>query len=138
MKHLLRHQGILTISLLAVLTISGCGGQKSDNAGGGEATSTPTATATATASPGAGNSSSSTGTTTTKGTVPADAQKLGVTPTGETTCPKDAPVKGLVTAKRGNIYRTAKAPDYAKVKPKICFKDEATAQKAGFKAPTAK
>lgn len=134
MKHLLQHRGILTISLLAILAISGCGGKKSDNAGGGDNT---TSTATATASPGE-TSSSSTGSSTTKGTVSADAQKLGKTPTGETTCPNDAPVKGLVTAKRGNIYRTTKAPDYAKVKPKICFKDVATAEKAGFKAPTAK
>jgi hypothetical protein len=130
MKHLLRHQGIVTISLLVILAISGCGGQKSDNAGGGGDT---TSTATATASPGE-TASSSTGTSTTKPTVSAEAQKLGVKPTGETTCPKDAPVKGLITKKHGNIYQTTKFPDYAKVKPKICFKDETTAQKAGYKA----
>lgn len=71
----------------------------------------------------------------TNAAIPAEAQKLGVKPQGETTCPSNAPIKGKVTQKRGNIYHTSKLPDYAKVKPDICFKDTATAEKAGFTAP---
>ncbi|AFZ22468.1 hypothetical protein Cylst_0090 [Cylindrospermum stagnale PCC 7417] len=67
--------------------------------------------------------------------IPAAAQKLGVKPQSETACPTSAPVKGKITAKRGNIYHIAKSADYAKVKPEICFKDTATAEKAGFRAP---
>ncbi len=67
--------------------------------------------------------------------MPANAAKLGVKPTNATTCPATAPVKGKVTKKRGNIYHVAKGPDYANVKPEICFKDTATAEKAGFRAP---
>jgi hypothetical protein len=131
MKYLLQHRWTLTIVLLAVIAISGCS-QKSDNSGntpsGGETTS-PTASPGGQASPGSEK-------TTTK-TIPDAAQKLGVAPQG-TACPKNAPVKGLVTAKRGNVYHGPKSPDYASKKPDICFKDQATAEKAGFKAPTAK
>jgi len=115
-----------------VFAISGCG-QKSDNAnnsGGGETISTTAA------SPG-GETSPSSGKTTTKEVSP-EAQKLGVAPQGETICPKNAPIKGVVTTKRGNIYRSPQSPDYARVKPKICFADVATAEKAGFKAPRSK
>jgi hypothetical protein len=35
----------------------------------------------------------------------------------------------------GNIYHVPKTLDYEKVKPDICFKDPATAQLAGFRAP---
>ncbi|MEH2383437.1 MAG: hypothetical protein V7K27_31880, partial [Nostoc sp.] len=63
------------------------------------------------------------------------AQNLGVKPQNETTCPSDAPLKGKITKKRGNIYHLPKTLDYEKVKPDICFKDPATAQKAGFRAP---
>jgi len=70
-----------------------------------------------------------------KPTLSANAAKLGVKPTNETTCPTSDPVKGKVTKKRGDIYHVAKEPDYGKVKPDICFKDTATAEKAGFRAP---
>jgi predicted small lipoprotein YifL len=134
MKHLLHHRWTLAIALLTIITISGCG-QKSDNSAnapsGGETTSASPAPSSA-ASPAGGGSS----TTTTK-TIPEEAKKLGVEPQGGA-CPKNAPVKGIVTKKRGNIYRGPKAPDYAKAKVDICFKDQATAEKAGFKAPSAK
>ncbi|WP_041566697.1 hypothetical protein [Nostoc punctiforme] len=70
-----------------------------------------------------------------KATVLAAAQNLGVKPQSETTCPSDAVVKGKITRKRGNIYHIPKSLDYEKVKPDICFKDPATAQQAGFRAP---
>jgi hypothetical protein len=73
-----------------------------------------------------------------KATIPAAAAKLGVPPSGETTCPSNAPVKGKVTKKRGNIYHLAKTPDYGKTKPDICFLDKATAEQAGFRAPKSK
>jgi hypothetical protein len=58
-----------------------------------------------------------------------------VKPQNETTCPSDAQVKGKITNKRGNIYHVPKTLDYEKVKLDICFKDPATAQLAGFRAP---
>ncbi|MEH1982365.1 MAG: hypothetical protein V7L27_30950 [Nostoc sp.] len=70
-----------------------------------------------------------------KAAVLAAAQNLGVKPQNETTCPSDAQVKGKITNKRGNIYHLPKTLDYEKVKPDICFKDPATAQLAGFRAP---
>ena len=140
MKHLLQRRWTLTIAFLAILAISGCGGQKSDNSAttspGGE--STPQSTATTGSAPSGGTSSSNSGnsgTATSKGTLTAEAQQLGVKPQGATACPKNAPVKGVATAKRGNIYQTAKSPDYKNVKPIICFTDVATAEKAGFSAP---
>ncbi|MGA7935866.1 MAG: hypothetical protein WCA35_20105 [Kovacikia sp.] len=72
-----------------------------------------------------------------KTALSAEAQKLGVKPETETTCPTNAPVKGNVTKKRGDLYFTAKFPDYKAVKPEICFKDTETAEKAGFRAPKA-
>ncbi len=137
MKHLLRHRWTLTLVFLMVFAISGCG-QKSDNAsnsGGGDTTSTTTASPGGETSPSSGEASPSSGKTITK-TVSPEAQKLGVAPQGERNCPKNAPIKGVITGKRGNIYRGPKSPDYARVKPKICFADEATAEKAGYKAPT--
>lgn len=65
----------------------------------------------------------------------AEAEKLGVKPQGKTTCPSGEPVKGKITKNRGNIYHIAKSPNYDQTKPDICFKDEATAEKAGFRAP---
>ncbi len=70
-----------------------------------------------------------------KPVVPEAAMKLGVKPKDATNCPPNDLVKGSVTKKHGNIYQTTKSPDYAKVKPDICFKDTATAEKAGFKVP---
>lgn len=66
-------------------------------------------------------------------TLPAATQKLGKKPTAATTCPGDAPVKGMVSKERGNYIYTAQNPDYAKKQPVVCFKDAATAGKAGFK-----
>ncbi|MBR8836007.1 MAG: hypothetical protein DSM106950_18785 [Stigonema ocellatum SAG 48.90 = DSM 106950] len=146
MKHLLPSRWILTIAFLAILAISGCGKKNDETASttpssapAGENTpqstsTTPSAPVTAT-SPSSGKAT--TATSPTKGTLTAEAQQLGVKPQG-TACPKNAPVKGKITAKRGNIYHTAKSPDFAKVNPDICFADTATAEKAGFSAPKAK
>ncbi len=134
MKHLLRHRWTLTIAFLAILAISGCGKKNDESASPSPAgENTPQSTSTTGSAPQTATSPSS-GTATTKGTLTAEAKQLGVTPQGAT-CPKNAPVKGKVTVKRGNIYQTAKSPDYGKLKPDICFADTATAQKAGFNAP---
>ncbi|MHC5779665.1 sunset domain-containing protein [Nostoc sp.] len=85
--------------------------------------------------PGNTTSSSKKPASANKTAVLAAAQNLGVKPQNETTCPSDALVKGKITNKRGNIYHLPKTLDYEKVKPDICFKDPATAQKAGFRAP---
>ena len=132
--------GTVFLALLAVLTLSSCGGNKADEPIAGESPSPTTAgaptggTTTAakdpTAAPGAKTS--------TKGnkTLSAEAQKLGVKPTGKE-CPKDAAVKGNINKKGDNIYHQAKDKGYAAVNPEICFKDIATAEKAGFRAPKA-
>ncbi|HEY9611013.1 MAG TPA: hypothetical protein V6C93_16735 [Allocoleopsis sp.] len=69
-------------------------------------------------------------------TLSAEAEKLGVKPTG-TDCPSNAPVKGNLNKKGNKIYHEAKESGYKQVKPEICFADAATAQKAGFRAPKA-
>ncbi|NJM70067.1 MAG: hypothetical protein HC862_07440 [Scytonema sp. RU_4_4] len=140
MKNLLRHRWTISITLLTILALSGCGQKPDESAkvppsseyGASTSTTAPSpVTATAT-SPG---KDTTTKTSSTEGTLSAEAQKLGTKPEGETTCPSKAPVKGVVTQKRGNIYRAPKSPDYEKVKPSICFADVATAEKAGFSAP---
>lgn len=138
MKNILRHQLTISIALLTILALSGCGkkadeGKTSPSSDSSASPSTTTAPSSGTGtsdSPGKGT----TGTSSTSGVSP-EAQKLGVSPEGETTCPSKALVKGIVTKKRGNIYREPKSPDYKTVKPNICFADTATAQKAGFQAP---
>lgn len=121
-KQLKLHQSIIGLALLTTLTLVSCG-KKADE----PTASTSESPAASSAEPASSTSNSA---------VPAAAQKLGVKPQSDTACPSSAPIKGEVTKKRGNIYRVAKAPDYAKVKPVICFKDTATAEKAGFKAPS--
>ncbi|BAY10812.1 sunset domain-containing protein [Calothrix sp. NIES-2098] len=111
------------LTLLAVLMLASCGQKPEESA-----TTTPE-------KPTAVSQVKPNGQSGTNAAIPAEAQKLGVKPQGETTCPSNAPIKGKVTKKRGDIYHTAKSPDYAKVKPDICFKDTTTAEKAGFKAP---
>lgn len=147
MKYLLSSRLILTIAFLAMLAISGCGNKNDQTASTTPSTSpagenTPQSTSTTPSAPLTATSPSpgkaTTATSPTKGTLTAEAQQLGVKPEGPTACPKSAPVKGKVTAKRGNIYHTTKSPDFAKVKPDICFADTATAEKAGFRAPKSK
>jgi hypothetical protein len=128
MKNLLNHRSTVAIAFVAVLFLSSCGKKGEESA----TTQTPTSPVAAT-SPGV-NKTTTTGATS-KATLSAEAKKLGVLPTNETTCPKNAPVKGKTTVKRGNIYHVPKSPDYEKVKPDICFTDVATATKAGFRAP---
>ncbi|MEH1855456.1 MAG: hypothetical protein V7L11_28185 [Nostoc sp.] len=124
----------MVVTLFTVLMLSSCG-QKPE-----ESTSTTPQTPTAIAPPSPTSSPIPSGNTTSSSKKPASANKaaaqnLGVKPQNETTCPSDALVKGKITNKRGNIYHLPKTLDYEKVKPDICFKDPATAQLAGFRAP---
>ncbi|BAY97946.1 hypothetical protein NIES37_18940 [Tolypothrix tenuis PCC 7101] len=116
------------LTLLTVLMLASCGQKPEESA----SSNTENPTAVSQTKPTA---KSATATSTNQTVIPAEAQKLGVKPEGETACPSNAPIKGKITKKRGNIYHVAKSPDYAKVKPEICFKDTATAEKAGFSAP---
>jgi predicted small lipoprotein YifL len=134
MKNIFRYQLTISIALLTILALSGCG-KKADE---GKPSSDSGGTSTTAPSGGTGTSDSPGNPTTgasTDGTLSAEAKKLGVTPQGATTCPGNALVKGVVTKKRGNIYHAPKSLDYEKVKPNICFADTATAEKAGFSIP---
>ncbi len=114
----------LCLALLAVLALSSCKKQE------------PAATSSPGAAPGAASSSGAKSTKATSKTakgLPPEIQKLGVKPTG-TTCPSKAAIKGNLRAGK-RIYHEAKAAGYKAVKPEICFKDVATAKKAGFQAP---
>jgi pyruvate/2-oxoglutarate dehydrogenase complex dihydrolipoamide acyltransferase (E2) component len=136
-----RHVTVL-IALSAMLMLASCAKKEDQTA---SAPSAAPSAAPSPASPASPATSPSSPTSTSMGTpsnnskpaVSASAQKLGVKPTDATTCPTNAPVKGNVTKKRGELYFTAKFPDYKTVKPEICFKDTATAEKAGFRAPKA-
>ncbi|MEH1875071.1 sunset domain-containing protein [Nostoc sp.] len=140
----------IVVTLFAVLMLGSCGKKPEEST-----TTTPqTPTAVAPASPDS-NKAASPVPTTAASTIPgnttssskkpasggnktavlAAAQNLGVKPQTETTCPSNAPLKGKITNKRGNIYHLPKTLDYEKVKPDICFKDTNTAQLAGFRAP---
>ncbi len=125
-----RQIGVLLI-LATVLMLASCGKKPDESANSPDNTTT-------TASPSSAESTANpiaASRTRTKPTIPAAVAKLGVPPSDETTCPSDDPVKGKITKKRGNIYHLANTPDYDKVKPDICFKDKAKAEKAGFRAP---
>ena len=143
----------IVLMLFTVLMLGSCGNKPEESASSSPTPQTPTAISpvspgpTTEANPGSIKQASPTpGNTTIPGSkksisgvnktaVLAAAQKLGVKPQSETSCPSDALVKGKITNKRGNIYHIPKSPDYEKVKPDICFKDPATAQQAGFRAP---
>ena len=137
MKNIFRHQLTISIALLTILALSGCG-KKAEEGNTSPSSDSGGSTSTTAPSSGTGTSDSSgnptTSTSSTSG-ISAEAQKLGVTPQGATTCPGNALVKGVVTKKRGNIYHAPKSLDYEKVKPNICFADTATAEKAGFSIP---
>ncbi|MDF5731682.1 MAG: hypothetical protein PUP92_27670 [Rhizonema sp. PD38] len=107
-------------ALLAALMLSSCG-QKSETPTASN-DSSPAATPASSGAPAA-DTSSSAGTTDTQ----------GVKPNG-TTCPSGSPVKGETTKKRGKIYIVTKSPAYAKSPVELCFKDTASAEKAGYKA----
>ena len=139
----------MVVTLFTVLMLSSCSPKPEESTS--TTSQTPTAVAPASpasttaaspvpstaASPVPGNTTSSSKkpASANKTAVLAAAQNLGVKPQNETTCPSDALVKGKITKKRGNIYHLPKTLDYEKVKPDICFKDPATAQLAGFRAP---
>lgn len=140
----------MAVTLLTVLLLSSCGQKPEESSSTTPQTPTAIAPAIPASSPAsspasipssspipAGNTTSSSNkpASAKKATVLAAAQNLGVKPQSETTCPTDALVKGKITKKRGNIYHIPKSLDYEKVKPDICFKDPATAQQAGFRAP---
>ena len=156
---------ITGLALLTVLALASCG-KKADEPTASNSPSEPTAaqssTPAATMTPSQEPSTTDTATplkepspkTTTKSskestttnsskksnspssTLSAEAEKLGVKPTG-TDCPSNAPVKGNLNKKGNKIYHEAKESGYKQVKPEICFADAATAQKAGFRAPKA-
>jgi len=109
-----------SLVLLAVLALAACG-QKNE----------PPVTQTTPASPPVVSTPPAVPATDTTTTT------AGVPPTGND-CPSDAPIKGIDTKKRGKIYHDTKYPDYKKVKATICFKDVASAEKAGYKLPQAK
>ena len=113
------------LALLAVLALSSC--RKQEPA----ATSAPDTAPNTASSPGA---KSTKATSKTAKALPPEIQKLGVKPTG-TTCPSKTPIKGNLGKGGKRIYHEAKSKDYKAVKPEICFKDVATAKKAGFQAP---
>jgi hypothetical protein len=117
--------GASILALLTVIVLSGCQKKAEEATGGnpqnpaGESAATPAVVATP-----AGEATSG-------GTA---AGKLGVAPKG-TTCPTDAPIKGVTSKKQGKVYHTTKYPDYKTVKAEKCFADVAAAEKAGYKAP---
>jgi hypothetical protein len=133
----------VTLAFVALLLLASCG-KKPEEAAAPPPSAAPAPTApagSAAPSPAAtapGTAKTSTGTSTgAKPALSAEAQKLGVKPKDASNCPENAPVKGNVTKKRGELYFTPKFADYKQVKPEICFKDTATAEKAGFRAPKA-
>jgi hypothetical protein len=137
MKNIFRHQLTISIALLTILALSGCGKKASE---GNTSPSSDSGGSTSTTAPSGGTGTSDSPGNPTTGLLQqtelsAEAKKLGVTPQGATTCPGNALVKGVVTKKRGNIYHAPKSLDYEKVKPNICFADTATAEKAGFSIP---
>lgn len=143
--HYLRWTASLT--LLVVLALTGCAKKDNEAAnntatGGSKTTSespaaSPAATgAPDTGAPATGAKTASPGASSTSGATTTTASNLGVKPQG-TNCPADAPIKGN-NSKRGKIYHDPKFPDYKKVKPEMCFKDAATAEKAGYTKPKAK
>jgi hypothetical protein len=143
------------LALLTVLALSSCT-KKSDDATANKSgsdstaqssTSTPSTTAskdtTTTGTTGSSTSTTASKDTTTTGTTGSskksktlspEVEKLGVKPTGSD-CPSNAPIKGNINKQQELIYHEAKAKGYKQVKAEICFKDVATAQKAGFRAP---
>lgn len=122
MKFASNHQKLTaSFVLLGVLALTACGQGNQSTTETTPATQTPAATNTPAATPAANTTATS----------------AGVPPKG-TDCPSDAPIKGVDTAKRGKIYHTTSYPDYKQVKATICFKDVASAEKAGYKLPQAK
>ncbi|MBE9227400.1 hypothetical protein IQ264_18390 [Phormidium sp. LEGE 05292] len=126
MKFSSNHQKLTaSLVLLGVLALTACGQGNEKAAETTPASQTPATTNTPAVTPAATPAANTTATT------------AGVSPKG-TDCPSDAPIKGVDTTKRGKIYHTTTYPDYKKVKATICFKDVASAEKAGYKLPQAK
>lgn len=122
------------LALLAVLALTSC--KKADEPTASNATPAGAAggsSAPANSSQASGNKTS-TASSKTRATLSPEIQKLGVEPTG-TDCPSNAPIKGNLGKGGKKIYHEAKSKGYKAVKPEICFKDVATAKKAGFDAP---
>lgn len=115
--------GASILALLTVLLLASCQKKAEDTTGGNPQNPDAVATPAVVATPAAQATGSS-----------AAAGKLGVAPKG-TTCPTDAPIKGVTSKKQGKIYHTTKYPDYKTVKAEKCFADVAAAEKAGYKAP---
>jgi hypothetical protein len=137
MNNWLKSRPIATfVALSVVIVFSSCAKKPEEAAMAPSPVASPSVKATSpTASPTTSPVSAVKESPEVKPTLSAEAEKLGVKPKDATTCPDNAKVKGKVTKKRGNIYHVAKEADYGKVKPDICFKDTAAAEKAGFRAP---
>ncbi|MDP8964205.1 MAG: hypothetical protein M3O33_09530 [Cyanobacteriota bacterium] len=128
--------------LLAVLALSSCG-KKADQPPANNTSSQSTGQSSAPASSttaskdqtatSASKSTTSKSSSSKSSALSAEAQKLGVKPTGSD-CPSNAPIKGNLN-KGKKLYHQTKDASYKGVKPEICFADAATAQKAGFSAP---
>lgn len=133
----IRYRGLTVgLVLLTAIALSSCG-KKAEEPTANNAPNEPTAEVTPSKTATAKDSTKTTSKSSTTGskTLSAEAQKLGVKPTG-TTCPTNAPIKGNINNKtKAKLYHDAKAVNYDKVKPEICFADAATAKKAGFTAP---
>jgi len=122
--------------LLSALVLSSCGKKAEDSAANNTSNEPSAGVNSTTATKDSTAKTTSKSSTSAKTKLSAEAQKLGVKPTG-TTCPTNAPIKGNLNNKGNKIYHEAKAKGYQQVKPEICFADAATAKKAGFTAPKA-
>ncbi len=110
----------VSLLLPAVLMLSSCGENKTENTASAPASVATSPKPATTAAPAAN-------TTATK------AAQVGTTPEG-TNCPSNAPIKGKASEK-AKIYHVPKSNNYEKVKPTACFADVAAAEKAGYRAP---
>lgn len=119
----------VSLLLPAVLMLSSCGENKTENTASAPAgvAASPTTPAT-TASP-----KPSTMAAPAANTTATKAAQVGTVAEG-TNCPANAPVKGKAND-RGKIYHVPKSNNYEKVKPTACFADVAAAEKAGYRAP---
>lgn len=116
-------RGMTILAVFAILTLSSCNNQADEPAANNTQNPPENAPAPAATTAPAPPASPAAG-----------SQTLGTAPQG-TTCPANAPIKGINNKKQGKVYFTTKFPDYKTLKAEKCFADAATAEKAGYKAP---